>query len=333
MPCSYVDRRGRRCKTAWCPADRNVVEGQIYCALHAHAMQALEWEFGAASHPDIDSRTVPILQWISSAAADEVIATLNVYCALHGEMLVAEPVRRKFNPVAHSRVWEKQWKTLSPTNVSLRVCISSDEARPTEIHIQVNGHDVNVVPPPWNRELSEPDRGGSAVARPGGARADRRGGGPLDDAGRGGRGPRLHADRRRHRRRGRRSWSRVPRTRVRRQSPRRSEARSTRPPLTRCAARTSSMGSRRSRQSANARPRPGSSTARRTCACTGYSRRRDERILTATPHSTSFATFCRRSRSGPQLRTRSRSRPRSSRRRRSEAPGYRSWTARDLHRT
>lgn len=156
MPCSYVDRRGRRCKTAWCPADRSVVEGQIYCALHAHAMQALEWEFGAASHPDIDSRTVPVLQWISSAAADEVIATLNVYCALHGEMLVAEPVRRKFNPVAHSRVWEKQWKTLSPTNVSLRVCISSDEARPTEIHIQVNGHDVNVVPPPWNRDLSTP---------------------------------------------------------------------------------------------------------------------------------------------------------------------------------
>ncbi|HVC03792.1 MAG TPA: hypothetical protein VND88_03875 [Candidatus Acidoferrales bacterium] len=156
MPCSYVDRRGRRCKTAWCPVDRHVVEGRIYCALHAHAMQALEWEFGAASHPDVDSRTVPILQWISSAAADEVIATLNVYCALHGEMLVAEPVRRKFNPVAHSRVWEKQWKTLSPTNVSLRVCIASDEARPTEIHIQVNGHDVNVVPPPWNRDLTEP---------------------------------------------------------------------------------------------------------------------------------------------------------------------------------
>jgi hypothetical protein len=156
MPCSYVDRRGRRCKTAWCPADRSVVEGQIYCALHAHAMQAFEWEFGAASHPDIDSRTVPVLQWISSAAADEVIATLNVFCALNGEMLVAEPVRRKFNPNAHSRVWEKQWKTLSPTGVTIRVCITSDEDRPTEIHIKVNGHDVNVVPPPWNRELSTP---------------------------------------------------------------------------------------------------------------------------------------------------------------------------------
>jgi hypothetical protein len=156
MPCSYVDRRGRRCKTAWCPADRSVVDGRIYCALHAHAMQALEWEFGAASHPDIDSRTVPILQWISSAAADEVIATLNVFCALNGEMLVAEPVRRRFNPVSHSRVWEKQWKTLSPTDVTIRVSISSDEDHPTEIHIKVNGHDVNVVPPPFNRELSEP---------------------------------------------------------------------------------------------------------------------------------------------------------------------------------
>jgi hypothetical protein len=156
MPCSYVDRRGRRCKTAWCPADRSVVDGKIYCALHAHAMQALEWEFGAASHPDIDSRTVPVLQWISSAAADEVIATLNVFCALNGEMLVAEPVRRRFNPVSHTRVWEKQWKTLSPTSVTIRVSISSDEDRPTEIHITVNGHDVNVVPPPFNRDLSTP---------------------------------------------------------------------------------------------------------------------------------------------------------------------------------
>jgi hypothetical protein len=156
MPCSYVDRRGRRCKTAWCPADRSVVDRKIYCALHAHAMQALEWEFGTASHPDIDSRTVPVLQWISSAAADEVIATLNVFCALNGEMLVAEPVRRRFNPVSHSRVWEKQWKTLSATSVTLRVSISSDEDRPTEIHITVNGHDVNVVPPPFNRELSAP---------------------------------------------------------------------------------------------------------------------------------------------------------------------------------
>jgi hypothetical protein len=156
MPCCYVDRRGRRCKTAWCPADRSVVDGKIYCALHAHAMQAIEWEFGAASHPDVDSRTVPILQWISSAAADEVIATLNVFCALNGEMLVAEPVRRRFNPVTHSRVWEKQWKTLSPTSVTIRVCISSDEDRPTEIRIQVNGHDVNVLPPPFNRELSAP---------------------------------------------------------------------------------------------------------------------------------------------------------------------------------
>jgi hypothetical protein len=157
--CSYVDRRGRRCQTAWCPADRAVVNGQVYCALHARAMEGLEWEFGTASHPDLESRTVPVIQWISSAVADEVIATLNVVCALHGEVLVAEPVRRHFNPMSRSRAWEKQWKTLSPTSVSLRVSVAADEARPTEIHIQVNGHDVNVVPPPWNRDLSTPTAG------------------------------------------------------------------------------------------------------------------------------------------------------------------------------
>ncbi len=154
--CGYVDRRSRRCKTAWCPADRTIVNGRVYCALHAHTMQGLEWEFGTASHPDVDSRTVPVIQWISSAVADEIIETLNVFCALNGEMLVAEPVRRRFNAVERTRVWEKQWKTLSPTSVSIRVSVSSDEARPTEIHIKVNGHDVNVVPPPWNRDLSAP---------------------------------------------------------------------------------------------------------------------------------------------------------------------------------
>jgi hypothetical protein len=71
-------------------------------------------------------------------------------------MLVAERVRRRFNPVDHSRFWEKQWKTLSPTSVTIRVSISSDEGRPTEIHIKVNGHDVNVEPPPFSRELSTP---------------------------------------------------------------------------------------------------------------------------------------------------------------------------------
>lgn len=116
----------------------------------------MEWEFGMASHPDVESRTVPTIQWISAAIADEIIATLNVFCAVYGEMLVAEPVRRSFNPVAHTRVWEKQWKTLSPTGVTLRISVGADEDRPAEIHIKVNGHDVNVVPPPDNRELTTP---------------------------------------------------------------------------------------------------------------------------------------------------------------------------------
>ena len=154
--CSYMDRRGRRCKTAWCPVDRTVVAGRVYCTLHAHAMRGLDWEFGSASHPDVDSRTVPVIQWISAAVADEIIETLNVFCAVNGEVLVAEPVRRMFNPVAHTRVWEKQWKTLSQTGVTLRVSVSADEERPAEIHIKVNGQDISVLPPLRNQELSAP---------------------------------------------------------------------------------------------------------------------------------------------------------------------------------
>ena len=261
MPCSYVDRRGRRCKTAWCPADRSVVDAKIYCALHAHAMQALEWELALRHTPT--STVVPsrCCSGSPSAAADEVIATLNVFCALNGEMLVAEPVRRRFNPLSHSRVWEKQWKTLSPTSVTIRVAISSDEDRPTEIHIAVNGHDVNVVPPPFNRELSAPTEAdmrwldqevlspiSAAVARwmMQAAETGDLGyipvGGGIDDA-----DARASPRDRRFRRQPR---------------PHRGTA-STRPLSMRCGARTSSMGSRRSRRSPIGPHRTGRSLATR----------------------------------------------------------------------
>jgi len=40
-PCEYVDRRGRECRTAWCPEHRVTIEDHVYCRRHAGVVSAL----------------------------------------------------------------------------------------------------------------------------------------------------------------------------------------------------------------------------------------------------------------------------------------------------
>lgn len=155
-PCSYIDRRGRSCGTAWCPAERSVVNGRVYCSLHAHTICGIEHEYGSSVHPDVNSRTVAVMTWMAAVAADDIVAVLNFLCILRGELLVTEPIRRVFHAVNRRRVWEKQWKVLSPTGVTLRVCLAADEQRPDVIEVVVNNETVARLRPSLTLELEAP---------------------------------------------------------------------------------------------------------------------------------------------------------------------------------
>ena len=155
-PCAYVDRRGRSCGTAWCPADRSIVNGRVYCSLHAHTISGIEHEFGSSVHPDITSRTVAAMTWMAGVAADDIVAILNFMCLLRGELLVTDPIRRVFHPAERRRVWEKHWKVLSPTGVTLRVCLAADEATPDIVDVKVNNECIARLRLPAQLELQRP---------------------------------------------------------------------------------------------------------------------------------------------------------------------------------
>src|SRR5579884_2405970 len=60
LPCVYIDRRLRRCHTAWCPEHRAIAALQVYCRRHAGVVDALPVhnpELGETMpFPDLENR-------------------------------------------------------------------------------------------------------------------------------------------------------------------------------------------------------------------------------------------------------------------------------------
>ena len=157
LRCAYVDRRGRRCPTAWCPEHRSTANGFVYCSVHANTMSGIEWEYGSAPHPDLENRIPAVINWLARATEDDVVATLHSVCGALGEVLVSDPVRFVLVPPDRVRTWERVWKTCSTTGVTCRVAIAVEEKSPNAVLIKVNSMVVKTVATPWERALRIPD--------------------------------------------------------------------------------------------------------------------------------------------------------------------------------
>ncbi|MGH7723278.1 MAG: hypothetical protein ACRENL_10705 [Candidatus Dormibacteria bacterium] len=144
------------CPTAWCPADRAVFEGAIYCALHAATMGGLQWDYGDSPHPDLDNRLPALVSWIARIAEDDIVATLRSICRDRDEVLVSDPVRRVILGVQRERSWERAWKVCSAVGVSARVAIAVAEADPRWVLVKVNSTVVAHLPAPETGVGAEP---------------------------------------------------------------------------------------------------------------------------------------------------------------------------------
>lgn len=149
LGCSYVDRRGRNCKTMWCAAHRHVYGGKVYCALHGSTMAGIDSEYGEAVHPDLENRLPAIVNWVSRNAEDDIVATMASIARGRGELLVSDPVRMVLHTVGRIKTWERAWKSCSTLGVSCRVSISIEEKDPDELEVRVNSRVVARVPTPW----------------------------------------------------------------------------------------------------------------------------------------------------------------------------------------
>ncbi len=147
--CSYVDKRSRRCPTAWCPNHVADVAGFPYCRRHASTMSAIEGGEVVAGLPDLDNRAPSLVGWISRDLDEPIRELLTRVAPRSGATLVTDPVRLVITPGGSTRRWAKTWKIVDSTAVLNRVSIEVDEVDDCHVSARVDTELIGRGLPPW----------------------------------------------------------------------------------------------------------------------------------------------------------------------------------------
>jgi hypothetical protein len=151
LGCEYVDGRGHRCRTAWCPEHRLVMDGRVYCRRHAGVVSALPG--GHAGHagplPDLETRAPSLVSWVAREVDADVRRLLLAAPHHDGVHLVTDPVYQVFVGSDRRRAWERAWKLVDRTGRSLRVALLVEEGANAEVAVRVNSATVGRLAPPW----------------------------------------------------------------------------------------------------------------------------------------------------------------------------------------
>jgi hypothetical protein len=152
VPCAYVDRRGRECRTAWCGEHRFTIENRVYCRRHAGVVSALPSLDSslAVALPDLDNRAPSLVGWVSRQIDGDVWRLLlKELSSGSGGQLVADPVTLIFVGIGRQRAWERAWRLDSHLGIAHRVSVAVEEADDTMITVKVGGNTVEQLVPPW----------------------------------------------------------------------------------------------------------------------------------------------------------------------------------------
>lgn len=149
MRCSYVDKRGRSCPTAWCADHAVLVGGLPFCRRHASTMIALDGAEAVAGLPDLDNRAPSLVGWMGKELDASIRDLLHRVAPNHNAAVITDPVRFVLTPGGQSRRWAKAWKTLDDTSIVNRVSVEVDERDDCEVCARVDAALVGKGVPPW----------------------------------------------------------------------------------------------------------------------------------------------------------------------------------------
>jgi hypothetical protein len=148
LPCNYVDRRRRRCDTAWCPIHCAVVGGFVYCRRHAGTIAAIGFIDDPLGLPDLDNRAPSLANWVARDL-DGFIAAVMVQSAFPGESFVREPMVKVYNDRVRGRRFERNWKLVDHTGVRLAASVFVYEDDDATVHVKVGSGVIAEGVPPW----------------------------------------------------------------------------------------------------------------------------------------------------------------------------------------
>jgi hypothetical protein len=151
LACDYVDRRGHRCRTAWCPEHRLVIDGRVYCRRHAGVVSALPVGYvgHTAPMPDLETRAPSLVSWVAREVDADIRHLLLAEDRDGRGRLITDPVYLVFIGRDRRRAWERAWKLVGHAGDSLRVSLLVEEAADAEVAIRVDSAIVERLAPPW----------------------------------------------------------------------------------------------------------------------------------------------------------------------------------------
>jgi hypothetical protein len=144
-PCSYVDRRQRRCATAWCIRHQQIAFEAVYCRRHAGIIEALGAEHADLPLPDLDNRAPSLANWVGrdlDAAIRTLLATGFPSQTMNVTSMVSGGTPR-------DRSWGQSWKAISPLGVDCSVTVTVREVDDSVVRVAYDGKEVLAVTPPW----------------------------------------------------------------------------------------------------------------------------------------------------------------------------------------
>lgn len=145
VACAYVDRRQRKCQSAWCRQHQQVAFDAVYCRRHAGIIDALGPDHANVPLPDLENRAPSLANWVGRDLDDAIRGllereypghTLNATAVVNGGSW-------------RDRVWSRSWKLISEAGVDLWVNISVAEADDSIVRLVLEGRTVAELSPPW----------------------------------------------------------------------------------------------------------------------------------------------------------------------------------------
>ena len=147
--CSYHDRRGRNCDTAFCREHWSMVGGVVYCRRHAGTVVALGDSTQTGAFPELENRGPSLVSWIANDLTHDVEAILRK-AARHRETVKTETELAVVFDSKHQRRWERSWKLMEPTGITVKVAVSvSEEGDDALVDVRVGSNVIARGVPPW----------------------------------------------------------------------------------------------------------------------------------------------------------------------------------------
>jgi len=150
-PCSYDDRRRRRCGYSFCADHQYIVDGKPYCRRHAAVVQAIlanpdeRLEF-----PDLDSRALSLCEWVAADIDADMRSLLSgLQDASAPATVHFQPLRLVLRRTPYSRSWSRVWTLSDHTGVQRKLAIEVSEEHDAAVVALVDGKQVSSSVPPW----------------------------------------------------------------------------------------------------------------------------------------------------------------------------------------